>query len=164
MRIHVRPLVSAWAVAVAFSWPLSSAPAAAAVPDAAVEGLQLPVWLVRGAKREPLALGALSCATGTGSKADRGRACCCAWPTAAWSSSGENARFTLDGLARKREGGGLLTATLGVLQGAFRFTTTALYNFRGAREVQVRFTHRHRRASAAPTCGASPPTTATSSR
>jgi hypothetical protein len=27
-----------------------------------------------------------------------------------------------------------------VLQGAFRFTTTAVYKFRGARDVQVRFT------------------------
>jgi hypothetical protein len=53
---------------------------------------------------------------------------------------GENARFTVGGMARKREGAGLFTATLSVLEGAFRFTTTALYKYRGRRDVQVRFT------------------------
>ena len=105
-----------------------------------MEGLQLPVWLVRGAKREPLALGHCSCATATGSKADRGRACCCAWPTAAWSSSARTLVSPWTAWLASAQGSGLLTATLGVLQGAFRFTTTAIYNFRGAREVQVRFT------------------------
>jgi hypothetical protein len=104
-----------------------------------VEGLQLPVWLVRGAKREPLALGA-ELRNGDRIESGPGARVLLRLADGSMVKLGENARFTVDGLARKREGGGLLTATLGVLQGAFRFTTTAIYNFHGGRDVQVRFT------------------------
>lgn len=139
MRTLVRPFVFAWAFAAFVIALLGGPPAVAAVADAEVEGLQLPVWLLRAARREPLALGT---ALRNGDRIESGAGARVLLRLADGSmvKLGENARFTLDGLARKREGSGLLTATLGVLQGAFRFTTTALYNFRGAREVQVRFT------------------------
>jgi hypothetical protein len=139
VRICVRPLSSVLALAALIVALWGSAPAVAAVPDAVIEGLQLPVWLVRGAKREPLALGT---ELRNGDRIESGPSARVLLRLADGSmvKLGENARLTLDGLAHKREGSGLLTATLGVLQGAFRFTTTAIYSFRGTRELQVRFT------------------------
>jgi hypothetical protein len=139
LRTRVRPVVPAWAFAALVIALLGSVPAVAAVPDAEVEGLQLPVWLARGAKREPLALGA-QLRNGDRIESGPGARVLLRLADGSMVKLGENARFTLEGLARKRAGTGLLTATLGVLRGAFRFTTTAIYNFRGARDVQVRFT------------------------
>lgn len=139
MPVPVRPLVPAWVAAALLVVFLSSGLAVASVPDAEVEGLQLPVWLVRAAKREPLALGT-QLRTGDRIESGPGARVLLRLADGSMVKLGENARFTLDGLAGKRQGSGLLTATLSVLQGAFRFTTTAIYNFRGTREVQVRFT------------------------
>ncbi len=138
MRFRVRSLVCAWACAALLVSLVASVPARAAVPDAEVEGLQLPVWLVRDAKREPLAL-ATELRAGDRIESGAGARVLLRLADGSMVKLGENARFTLDGLARKRQGAGLLTAALGVLEGAFRFTTTAVYNFRGARDVQVRF-------------------------
>jgi hypothetical protein len=118
---------------------LGSQPASAAPPDAEVEGLQLPAWLVRDGQRMPLALGTRlrngdEIQTGVGARALLRLA------EGSMVKLGENARFTLNDMARKRDGAGLFTATLGVLQGAFRFTTTTLYKYRGRRDVQVQFT------------------------
>lgn len=138
MRTRVRAVVPAWAFAALLVTLLGSVPAVAAIADAEVEGLQLPVWLVREAKREPLALGT-QLRNGDRIESGQGARVLLRLADGSMVKLGENARFTLEGLARKRQGA-LLTATLGVLQGAFRFTTTAIYNFRGARDVQVRFT------------------------
>jgi hypothetical protein len=140
LPVRVRSLVCAWACAALLTFLSLSgnAPAQAAVPDAEVEGLQLPVWLVRGTKREPLALGT-DLRTGDRIESGAGARVLLRLADGSTVKLGENARFTLDGLAHKRQGAGLLSATLGVLEGAFRFTTTAIYKFHGAREVQVRF-------------------------
>lgn len=139
MRTPFLSRFPAWARAALLIALLGSLPARAAVPDAEVEGLQLPVWLVRGAKREPLALGT-PLRNGDRIESGPGARVLLRLADGSMIKLGESARFTLDGLARKQQGAGLLTATLGVLQGAFRFTTSALNNFRGTREVQVRFT------------------------
>lgn len=139
MRTVCRTRIRTWVCVALLAALLSSLTAPAAVPDAEVEGLQLPVWLVRGAKREPLALGT-PLRNGDRIESGPGARVLLRLGDGSMVKLGENARFTLDGLARKQQGNGLLTATLGVLQGAFRFTTTAIHNFRGTREVQVRFT------------------------
>jgi hypothetical protein len=112
--------------------------AAAAVPDAEVEGLQMPAWLTRDSKRLPLALGTQlrsgdEIATGAGSRALLRLA------DGSTVKLGENARFTLNGLAQRRAGRQLFAAALGVVDGAFRFTTSLLYKYRGERDVQVKF-------------------------
>jgi hypothetical protein len=72
----------------------------------------MPAWLIRGGKREPLAIGAQlrngdQINTGTGSRAllrmrDGGTV-----------KLGENARFSLDGMAQKADGGtSLFTASM----------------------------------------------------
>jgi hypothetical protein len=51
---------------------------------------------------------------------------------------GENATLTLDDLGQQKDKiKQLVTATLDVLAGAFRFTTQAIYKFRGERDVKV---------------------------
>ena len=128
-----------WVCAVVLLTLLGVEPAVAAVPDAEVEGLQVPVWLVRAGKREPLAVGS-RLRNGDRIESGAGARVLLRLADGSMVKLGENARFTLDGMARKNQGGGLFNASLAVLQGAFRFTTTALYNYRGARDVQVRFT------------------------
>jgi hypothetical protein len=113
-------------------------PALAAPPDAEVEALQMPAWLTRDGQRTPLAPGARlrngdRIDTGAGSRA------LLRLPDGSLVKLGEKARFSLDGVSGARRADGLFKATLNVLQGAFRFTTTALYKFRGRREVEVRF-------------------------
>lgn len=113
-------------------------PALAAPPEAEVEALQMPAWLTRDGQRTPLAPGARlrngdRIDTGAGSRA------LLRLPDGSLVKLGEKARFSLDGVSGARRADGLFKATLNVLQGAFRFTTTALYKFRGRREVEVRF-------------------------
>jgi hypothetical protein len=113
-------------------------PALAAPPDAEVEALQMPAWLTRDGQRTPLAPGARlrngdRIDTGAGSRA------LLRLPDGSLVKLGEKARFSLDGVSGARRTDGLFNATLNVLQGAFRFTTTALYKFRGRRDIEVRF-------------------------
>jgi len=139
MRTNAHPILPVWVCAVLLLAVLRVEPAAAAVPDAEVEGLQLPVWLVRASKREPLALGS-RLRNGDRIESGSGARVLLRLGDGSLVKLGEHARFSLDGMARTRQGAGLFNATLGVLQGAFRFTTTAFYDYRGSREVQVRFT------------------------
>jgi hypothetical protein len=116
----------------------SALPAMAAPPDAEVEALQMPAWLVRDGQRTPLAHGVRlrngdRIDTGAGSRV-RLRL-----PDGSMVKLGEKARFSLDGVTGARRADQLFKATLNVLQGAFRFTTTALYKFRGKRDIEVRF-------------------------
>jgi hypothetical protein len=114
-------------------------PAAAAVADAEVEGLQMPGWLIRAGKREPLAIGTQLrngdlINTGAGSRA------LLRMGDGSTVKLGENTKFSLDGMAQKGDGANrLFTASIGVVEGAFRFTTSLFYKFRGKREVDVHF-------------------------
>ncbi len=114
-------------------------PALAAPPDAEVEALQMPAWLTRDGQRTPLAPGVRLRSgdridTGTGARA------LLRLHDGSMVKLGEKAHFRLDGIPAGRCcADGVFKATLNVLEGAFRFTTTALYKFRGRREVEVRF-------------------------
>ena len=115
-------------------------PTAAAVPDAEVEGLQMPAWLVRGGKREPLAIGTW---LRNGDQINTGAASRALLRMGDGSTVklGENAKFSLDGMSQKSDARNrLFTASMGMVEGAFRFTTSLLYKFRGKREVDVHFT------------------------
>ncbi len=109
---------------------------ASAAPPAVVESIGLPAWVVRDGTRLPLTAGrALApgemVITGKGSRAvlrlDDGSAV----------KLGEDTRFVVAS-ARTVEGSSpLFQATLRVLTGAFRFTTSALAKTRMKREVNI---------------------------
>jgi hypothetical protein len=113
--------------------------AVAAPPDAEVEGLQMPAWLTRDGKRQPLALGAQlkngdTITTGEGSRVQLRLA------EGSVVKLGENARLDLNGMSQTRDGGQQrFSASLGVLQGAFRFTTPPEDKLRSARTIDVKF-------------------------
>jgi hypothetical protein len=126
-----------WVLAAALaSWAAS--PALAAVADAEVEAVLAPAWLVRDGKRLPLGVGK---ELKNGDQISTGDAARVRLRLADGSTVklGENARFTLDGMAQKRDGTRTFTAALGVVEGAFRFTTSLLYKFAGQRDVKVKF-------------------------
>jgi hypothetical protein len=111
---------------------------AAARPDLVVEGVQMPVWVEHASgARDPLAIGkALAnrdrIYTGPGARALLRLA------DGSLIRLGENGQFALDDLGqRKINRKNVITASLGVVGGAFRFTTQALYKFRGERDVKV---------------------------
>lgn len=92
-----------------------------AAPDAVVEGVQLPAWIIRDGKREPLTAGTAlkawdEIATGTGSRlllrlADGSQV-----------KLGENGWLQIAELAQS-QAKNFLSATLTVFAGAFRFTS-----------------------------------------
>src|SRR5882672_3222960 len=108
-----------------------------AAPDAIVEGLQLPAWVTRDGKRQPLAAGTElrssdEVATGGNSRLllrlGDGSAV----------KLGENGKLRLSDLVQKRKQS-FMAATLKVLEGAFRFTTGAAAKSRGTRDITVQF-------------------------
>ena len=117
--------------------PVSSA--AAAPPDAEVEALQMPAWLTRDGKRQPLALAAQLkngdiITTGQGSRVLLRLA------EGSAVKMGENAHFELNDMSQTRDGNQQkFSAALGLRQGAFRFTTPPGDRSRGARSIDVRF-------------------------
>ena len=130
------------AVAALLSFALALVPASSAVaatPDAEVEALQMPAWLTRDGKRQPLALGAQLrngdvITTGEGSRVLLRLA------EGSAVKLGENARFELNNMSRMRDHNQeRFSAMLGVRQGAFRFTTPPADKSRGARSIDVRF-------------------------
>jgi hypothetical protein len=114
----------------------ASLPAGAA-PDAVVEGVQLPAWVSRDGKRQPLAVGTElrsndEVATGGNSRlllrlADGSAV-----------KLGENGRLQLADVVQRRKEN-FLGATLRVLGGAFRFTTDAALKARTSRDIVVQF-------------------------
>lgn len=119
MNMLVRRIVLSAAVALG----LVTAAQAFAAPDAEVEGLQAPAWLTRDGKKMPLAVGAQlkngdTITTGDGSRVLLRLA------EGSAVKLGENARFELNDMSQKRDGAQQrFTASLGVREGAFRFTT-----------------------------------------
>jgi hypothetical protein len=111
---------------------------ALAAANAEVEGLKLPAWLIRNSERSPLTIGAQlrdrdAVLTGPASRVLLRMA------DGSTVKLGENAQFKLDGMTQANRGAGLFRASLAVIEGAFRFTTEAVYKFRGRREVDVHF-------------------------
>jgi len=118
------------------SW--AAPPALAAIPDAEVEAVLAPAWLIRAGKRIALGVGK---ELKNGDQILTGDAARARLRLADGSTVklGENARFSLDGMTQKRDGTRMFTAALGVVEGAFRFTTSLLYKYSGQRDVKVKF-------------------------
>ncbi len=116
-----------------------AANAAGVKPVIVVESVQMPAWVERASgARDALTLGnSLSnkerVITGPGARALLRLA------DGSLVKLGENATLALDDLGtRKFKLKEVVTASLDVLRGAFRFTTQALSKFRGERDVKVR--------------------------
>jgi hypothetical protein len=128
------------ALLVAFSMLLATGLVAAApAPVITVEGVQMPAWVEHaGGAREPLEIGMRlvnsdRLYTGPGSRV--------LLMLADGSSLklGESGILALDDLGRKKvQAKDLVTATLDVVKGAFRFTTRALNKGRSDRDVKIR--------------------------
>ena len=117
----------------------AGAAAAAGRPDVVVEGVQMPAWVEHASgARDALALDMKltnkeRVITGPGARALLRLA------DGSLVKLGENGILALDDLGqRKIKLKEVMTASLDVLSGAFRYTTQALYKFRGERDVKVR--------------------------
>ncbi len=118
---------------------VATAATAATRPHVVVEGVHMPAWVeYSSGARHPLAIGmALNnkdkIYTGPGSRALLRLA------DGSLIKLGENGVLALDDIDQRRVSArDVVTASLDVVSGAFRFTTQALYRFRGERDVKVR--------------------------
>ncbi len=118
---------------------LALAPVSRAVAaEAEVEGLQMPAWLTRDGKRLPLEIGAQlrngdTISTGAGSRV------LLRLPEGSGVKLGENARFELNEMMQKRDGARrFFSASLGVPQGAFRFTTAPEQKSQFTRTIDIK--------------------------
>ena len=123
----------------AFLMLAASGADAAARPNLVVEGVQMPAWVEHASgARDPLMPGAAlkskdRVITGPGARALLRLA------DGSLVKLGENGIVAFDDLGqRKIKLTDIVTASLDVVSGAFRFTTQALYKFRGERDVKVR--------------------------
>mgnify|MGYP003342772096 FL=1 len=110
-----------------------------AAPVIVVEGVQMPAWVEHASgARDPLVIGARlldsdRIYTGPGSRALLRLA------DGSQIKLGENGILALADLGNKKvQMKDVVTASLDVVKGAFRFTTQALSKFRGERDVKVR--------------------------
>ena len=118
---------------------LGLTPALATGAKAEVEELQMPAWLTRDGKRQPLAPGAQLKSGDTITTGDGSRVLLRLAEGSA-VKLGENARFELASMAQKREGGQQrFSASLELRQGAFRFTTPPDDKAKSARDIAVKF-------------------------
>jgi len=108
-------------------------------PVIVVEGVQMPAWVEHASgARDPLVIGARlvnsdRIYTGPGSRALLRLA------DGSAVKLGENGILALEDLGNKKiQMKDLVTASLDVVKGAFRFTTQALTKYRGERDVKVR--------------------------
>lgn len=108
-----------------------------AAPDAVVEGMQLPAWVTRDGKRQPLALGTELKSNDEVSTGGNSRLLLRLGDGSA-VKLGENGKLRLSDLMQKRKEG-FIAATLKVLEGAFRFTTEAAVKNRRTRDITVQF-------------------------
>lgn len=108
-----------------------------AAPDAVVEGIQLPAWVTRDGKRQPLALGTELKSNDEVSTGASSRLLLRLGDGSA-VKLGENGKLQLSDLVQKRKEG-FIAATLRVLEGAFRFTTEAAVKNRTTRDITVQF-------------------------
>lgn len=132
----MRALVAGWMLLCAL-WGASVC-CAAEVPNAEVEAVLAPAWLLRDGKRMPLGLGKElknrdQIVTGEAARVRLRLA------DGSVVKLGENARFTLDEMAQRQSSSKLFWAAFDVVQGAFRFTTSLESKFKGQRDVRVKF-------------------------
>ena len=127
------------AVAVAVLGVSLLAPLSARGADAEVEELQMPAWLTRDGKRQPLAPGAQLRSGDTITTGDGSRVLL-RLPEGSAVKLGENARFELASVQQARKGGEQrFNARLELRQGAFRFTTPSDDKAKHARNIEVKF-------------------------
>ncbi len=125
-------------IALAVSAAASAQPAqggASAAASAIVEAVQSPAWIERDGKTIPVAPGMRledhdQVRTGGNSRI------LLRMPEGSTVKLGENARYRIDVQQRK---GNLYTAAMNVFEGAFRFTTNVLAQYRGKRDVRIQF-------------------------
>lgn len=118
---------------------LAPAPVLAAGAEAEVEELQMPAWLTRDGKRQPLAPGAQLKSGDTITTGDGSRVLLRLAEGSA-VKLGENARFELASLTQKREGSQQrFSASLELRQGAFRLTTPPDDKGKSTRDIAVKF-------------------------
>jgi len=115
----------------------SASALAQAAPDAVVEGIQLPAWVSRDGKRQPLVIGTElrsndEVATGGNSRLLLRLA------DGSVVKLGENGRLQISDVVQRRKEN-FLGATLRVLEGAFRFTTDAALKSRSSRDIVIQF-------------------------
>ena len=108
-----------------------------AAPAAVVEGVQLPAWFTRDGKRQPLAAGielrsSDEIATGIHSRI------LLRLGDGSMVKLGENGQLRLAALVQHPRQN-FLSATLKVIEGAFRFTTAAVQRSRARRDITVQF-------------------------
>ncbi|MGH8618605.1 MAG: FecR domain-containing protein [Burkholderiales bacterium] len=118
---------------------LLAAPWVQAASPLTVEGVQAPAWVERDGKRQPLVPG-MTLANGDQVVTGGDARALLRLADGSTIKLGENGRLALADLGSKPGSTAktLVTASLDVLAGAFRFTTTALYKFRGERDVKVK--------------------------
>ena len=107
-----------------------------AADDTVVEGVNMPAWVKRGTARQPLAVGARLQPADEVTTAAGARVYLRLGDGSA-VKLGENTRFVVAAAGRAPEDAGLFRASLQVLSGAFRFTTSALAKARIRRDVRV---------------------------
>jgi hypothetical protein len=127
------------AVAVAVLGASLLTPLSARGADAEVEQLQMPAWLTRDGKRQPLEPGAQLRSGDTITTGDGSRVLL-RLPEGSAVKLGENARFELASVQQAREGGQQrFNARLELREGAFRFTTPPDDKAKHARNIEVKF-------------------------
>ena len=94
-----------------------------AAPAAVIEGVQMPAWVERDARRVPLAPG-MELKGGDELRSGAGARIHVKLSEGSLVQLGENASLRLQDFAAQRDG--LFKAAMNVLEGAFRFTTDAL--------------------------------------
>jgi hypothetical protein len=111
----------------------ASAPALAAPPAAVVEGVQMPAWVERGGRRQPIVPG-MELKPGDRLSTGAGSRLLVKLSEGSFVKLGENGSLQLAELNPTKE---VFRAVLGVLEGAFRFTTDALAKGR-KREIDIK--------------------------
>jgi hypothetical protein len=110
--------------------------AASAEPAAVVEAMQMPAWIERGAQRTPLVVG-YGVESGDRIHTGRDARVLLKLQEGSHIKLGEQAQFNVDALATPKDSADVFKGVVDVLNGAFRFTTSAL----GAlhhRQIQAR--------------------------
>jgi len=108
-----------------------------AAPDAVVEGIQLPAWVSRDGKRQPLFIGTELKSNDEVSTGGNSRLLL-RLGDGSVVKLGENGKLQLTDLVQRRKEG-FIAATLKVLEGAFRLTTEAAMKNRRTRDITVQF-------------------------
>ena len=140
MKLDIRNLAALMLASWMASWMAfggavhAAGKAPAAAPDAVVEGVQMPAWLERDGRSQPLTPG-LELRDGDRVRTGANSRVLLKMGEGSLVKLGENGILKFDNLGQRANN--LFTATLDVAAGAFRFTTDVLAKLR-RREVNVK--------------------------